>query len=113
MKGIKKVISAILLGTVLMTSAVPVLADSNNTEIEPYAQLGQCPACGYKSAVLLGISYGPWLDRIYQPHGNHDDIWRVRSMYVTTQCPNCGKTVTDDVAQAGYYCPDKGYTVMK
>ena len=53
------------------------------------------------------------LDRSYQPHGNYDDIWRARLMYVTTQFPNCGKTVTDDVAQAGYYCPDKGYTITQ
>ena len=32
MKGIKKVVGAILLGTALVTSTVPVLADSSNTE---------------------------------------------------------------------------------
>lgn len=112
MKGIKKVVGAILLGTALVTSTVPVLADSSNTEIVPYAQLGMCSACGYGSATVVSTSYGPWLDRIYQKHGNHDDIWQARSMYVTTQCPNCGKRITDSASQMGYYCPDRGYTVL-
>lgn len=104
MKRIKKFVAAILLGTAMLTSTVPVLADSGSPEIVPYAQLGQCPGCGYGSASVVSISYTPWTATGAVKHGKHADLVYTRNMIIVTQCPSCGQRITSTQPQTKQVC---------
>ncbi len=105
MRKIKKVVAAMLLGTAMLTSTVPVLADSGSPEIVPYAQLGTCPGCGYGSASVLSITYGPWAITGAVNHGSHADLVYTRTMTIVTQCPSCGQRITSHQPQTKQVCP--------
>lgn len=104
MKRIKKFVAAMLLGTAMLTSTVPVLADSGSPEIVPYAQLGQCPGCGYGSASVLSITYGPWAITGAVNHGDHADLVYTRTLTIVTQCPSCGQRITSYEPQTKREC---------
>ena len=104
MKKIKKFVAAMLLGTAMLTSTVPVLADSGSPEIVPYAQLGQCPGCGYGAASVLSITYGPWAVTGAVVHGDHADLVYTRTMTIVTQCPSCGQRITSQQQQTKQVC---------
>ena len=108
MKRIKKFVAAMLLGTAMLTSTVPVLADSGSPEIVPFAELGACPACGYSSAVVIDKYCGDWSYNVGSVwHNDHYDYYNTRALYIVTQCPECGQRITSSVTQKLQICPEE------
>ena len=104
MKRIKKFVAAMLLGTAMLTTTVPVLAGTGGSEIVPFAQRGACPGCGYSSATVLSITYGPWAITGAVVHGDHADLVYERTMTIVTQCPECGQRITSYEPQEKQVC---------
>ncbi|HJD35852.1 MAG TPA: hypothetical protein IAA00_02770 [Candidatus Blautia ornithocaccae] len=107
----KKKLIILVLATSLISSAIPVMADSvssaTTTEISPRVSVGACAYCGYPNATFEGFSWGPWLATgKTRPHNGHTDIEKQQKKYATVYCPNCGTRDTSvvDYSDPKWFC---------